>query len=135
MAAILPAGDAVYTYTYLIELNKIFYEYELKQRKKKPAPENITKPRSRAEVKALLHQQTTVLDKTLFLLDDTDNYLGTSESELEILDSRANEIRSILARYDLAGKSTDRENLDLEFSGQISRVINILKESIYLTFL
>lgn len=131
MAAILPAGNAVYTYTYLIELNHIFYEYELKKRKKKPIPENFIKPRSRGEVKALLSKQTTVLNKTSTLLVDVNNYLEQSEKELDILNNEINALNNIVDKYNLSSVDSEKNILRKDFNNKIDAIIKILRESNY----
>ncbi|HOK40304.1 MAG TPA: hypothetical protein PLD27_04620 [bacterium] len=131
MPSILPAGDAVYTYTYLIELNKIFYEYEIKGRVEKPAPKNITKPRTREEVKLLLHKQLTVLNKTLFLFEDVNKYLDTSESELDNLYNDLQELNEIYLNYNSLTDEEAKKELEKKFELQKKKIIKLFIESNY----
>lgn len=125
MAAILPAGDALYTYTYLIELNKIFYEYEIKYRDKKSSPKNIVKPRTREEVKTLLFQQKTVLEKNIFLFDDVSSYLNTSSESLDNFNYYISEIMSLL------NKDFNDTSDNSYFKSHLSNIIQIFKNSSY----
>lgn len=125
MAAILPAGDAVYTYTYLVELNKIFYEYEIKNRDKKPKPQNIVKPRTHPEVKNLLYQQKTVLEKNLFLFEDVANYLNTSEEKMDDFNYYISQINNIVNKEEIT------ENDNNNFQNNLGSIIAILKNSSY----
>jgi len=131
MPSILPAGDAVYTYTYLVELNKIFYEYEIKGRKEKSSPKNITKPRTREEVKGLLNKQLTVLDKTIFLLSDVSDYLTISEQELDNSYNEVRELLDIFNKFYSENDESTKKNLAEAFENKKNKINLILKESNY----